>query len=158
MPRFLSWIGRQRVGVHGERNLIDGILGSGGGEFAQRVLSNHAFTTANNRVGGQLIAERFYLGDNQGNNVDYAPADIHNINGSYPMTWFNNVAGNWVTGKPLRPVADWRSALESELWKRRQIFGEKNPPRRETGETPSEPPTPVKAASVKLGEMRAAVE
>ena len=35
------------------------------------------------------------------------------------------VDGNWVTGRPLRPVADWRSALESELWKRRQIFGEK---------------------------------
>jgi hypothetical protein len=37
------------------------------------------------------------------------------------------VDGNWVTGRPLRPVADWRSALESELWKRRQIFGEKKP-------------------------------
>jgi outer membrane receptor protein involved in Fe transport len=97
MPRFLSWIGRQRIGIHGERNLIDGILGSGGGEYASRVLSNHVFTTPANRIGGQLIAERFYLGDNQGNNVDYAPADIHNINGTYPMTWFNNVSGSWVT-------------------------------------------------------------
>ena len=43
-----------------------------------------------------MIAERFYLGDNQGNNVDFAPADIHNINGSYPLTWFNNVTGAWV--------------------------------------------------------------
>ena len=97
LPRYLSWIGRQRVGLHAERNLIDGVLGSGGGEFAQRVLSNHAFTTPANRIGGQVIAERFYLGDNQGNQVDYAPAAIHNINGTYPFNWFNNLTGTWVT-------------------------------------------------------------
>jgi hypothetical protein len=68
------------------------------------------------------------------------------------------VDGNWVTGRPLRPVADWRSALESELWKRRQIFGEKNSARGAAEGQSDEPPVPVKSALVTLTEMRAAVE
>lgn len=68
------------------------------------------------------------------------------------------VGGNWVTGRPLRPVADWRSALESELWKRRQIFGEKNSARGAAERQLDEPPVPVKSGTVTLGEMRAAVD
>ena len=68
------------------------------------------------------------------------------------------VDGNWVTGRPLRPVADWRSALESELWKRRQIFGEKNTARGAESRRADEPPVPVKSIAVTLSEMRKAVE
>jgi hypothetical protein len=68
------------------------------------------------------------------------------------------VDGNWMTGRPLRPVADWRSALESELWKRRQIFGEKNPALGSAERQTGEPPSPVKSNAVTLSEMRAAVD
>lgn len=64
------------------------------------------------------------------------------------------VDGFWVTGRPTRPVADWRSALASELWKRRQIYGQKNSARgaREDGE----PPKPMSGKSfINLEAMRA---
>jgi outer membrane receptor protein involved in Fe transport len=94
LPRLLeALLGRQRFGLHVERDLIDSL----DGEFAQRVLSDHAFTTPGNRIGGQPIAERFQLGGNTGNRVDYAPLPLHNINGTYPFTWFNNRTSTWVT-------------------------------------------------------------
>jgi hypothetical protein len=49
------------------------------------------------------------------------------------------VDGSWVTGKPPRPVADWRCALADELWKRRQIFGAKNSARPD-GDAAPQPP------------------
>ncbi len=58
------------------------------------------------------------------------------------------IDGNWVTGRPPRPVADWRSALMSELWKRRSLYGgNKNG-------APPEPKAPT-AAWLTLDQMRA---
>jgi hypothetical protein len=42
------------------------------------------------------ITQRYYVGDNQGQNIDYATATRPNINGTYPLTWFNNLTGQWV--------------------------------------------------------------
>lgn len=63
-----------------------------------------------------------------------------------------SVDGFWVTGKPPRPVADWRSSLASELWKRRQIFGQKNSARG-SGKSFGEPPMPAKPGAITLAEM-----
>jgi hypothetical protein len=69
------------------------------------------------------------------------------------------IDGNWVTGRPPRPIADWRSALTSELWKRRQIFSEKNPaPRAGARQSDGEPPDPLVVPQVTLKTMREAVE
>lgn len=68
------------------------------------------------------------------------------------------VAGCWVTGRPLRPVADWRSALESELWKRRQIFGEKNSARPAESRRADEVPVPLKNSALTLEAMRGDVK
>ena len=69
------------------------------------------------------------------------------------------VDGNWVTGRPPRPVSAWRSALESELWKRRQLFGEKNPACGAASRpSDGEPPAPAVVPQVTLSQMRAAVE
>lgn len=65
------------------------------------------------------------------------------------------VDGCWVTGRPLRPAADWRSALASELWKRRQIYGDKkNSSRGASRRGDGEPPAPVDVPALSLAEMR----
>ena len=93
MPRWLSWIGQQRLGMHAEVNRSD----STGYTSAARVTSNNSFINLANRIGTQNIAQRYYLGDNQGQNVDYGPSITDNIAGTYPLTWYNNRTGTWVT-------------------------------------------------------------
>ena len=96
LPRWLSWIGQQRVGAHAEQNVTD----SWQLTTAPRVTNTNVAwinpTAALNLVGGQRIAERWYLGDNQGQNVDYGAGATGNISGTYPLTWFNNRTGTWV--------------------------------------------------------------
>ncbi|MBC7366674.1 MAG: TonB-dependent receptor plug domain-containing protein, partial [Undibacterium sp.] len=91
-PRWLSWIGQQRLGAHAEINRKD----EWGYSSSARVSDDHEWTNKADRLNVQNIAQRFYLGDNQGQNVDYSPSAIQNINGTYPLTWFNNRTGQWV--------------------------------------------------------------
>jgi hypothetical protein len=103
-----------------------------------------------NAVSLEMALERF-----AGLDSGYSEAEIK---AAWHELTAGAVDGNWVTGRPLRPVADWRSALESELWKRRQIFGGKNSARGAVARQSDEPPVPVKSVAVTLSEMRAAVE
>ncbi|MSU66640.1 MAG: hypothetical protein EXS38_11180 [Opitutus sp.] len=96
-PRWLSWIGAQRLGAHLERSLTDTETYT----YGQWIADDHAWTNRANRVAVPQAAQRYYLGDNQGQNVDYSPAPLNNINGSYPLTWFNNLTGQWVN-EPTR--------------------------------------------------------
>jgi outer membrane receptor protein involved in Fe transport len=93
---WLKWIGQQRFALHAEQNRQDRMSFN----YAPRVTdTNKAWINpaANlNLVGGQNIAQRWYLGDNQGQNVDYGPAATDNIRGTYPLYWFNNRTGSWV--------------------------------------------------------------
>ncbi|HRE83131.1 MAG TPA: hypothetical protein PLN52_18950, partial [Opitutaceae bacterium] len=93
LPRLLSWIGQQRLGLHGETNRSDSTPFT----TAARVTSNNVFINQANRIGTQNIAQRYYLGDAQGQNVDYGPSITDNIVGTYPLTWYNNRTGTWVT-------------------------------------------------------------
>jgi hypothetical protein len=45
------------------------------------------------------IYNRFYVGDNQGQNIDYAPSPIRY--GEYPFSWFNPLTNQWVTDTGL---------------------------------------------------------
>lgn len=91
-PRLLSWIGTQRFAAHLERNLNDREAYT----YGQWVASDNPWVNRANRVGGNQVAQRFYVGDAQGNNVDYAPAALDNISGTYDLRWFNNLTGQWV--------------------------------------------------------------
>ncbi len=57
---------------------------------------------------------RYYLGDNQGANVDYAPGKYHY--GTYPFHWYNGATGNWVAepvslGQAATPDASGNGTL-----------------------------------------------
>ncbi len=93
MPKWASWIGRQRFGGHVEQNFTD----TRAFTYVQRVSSNNVFIDQTNRVGSQNPAQRFYIGDANGQNVDYGTAAIDNVNGTYPLTWFNNRTSTWTT-------------------------------------------------------------
>jgi hypothetical protein len=41
------------------------------------------------------VYNRFYVGDNNGQNIDYAPSPIRY--GDYPFSWFNPATNQWVT-------------------------------------------------------------
>ena len=97
LPRWLSWIGTQRLGAHLERNLND----TEAYTYGQWIADDHAWTNRANRVAVPQITQRYYLGDNQGQNIDYGPATLANINGNYNLTWFNNLTGQWVN-EPTR--------------------------------------------------------
>ncbi|MDP3069377.1 MAG: TonB-dependent receptor plug domain-containing protein [Opitutaceae bacterium] len=97
LPRWLSWIGTQRFGAHLERNMND----TEAYTYGQWIASDHAWTNRANRVAVPQVTQRFYIGDNQGQNVDYGPATLANINGTYNLNWFNNLTGQWVS-EPTR--------------------------------------------------------
>ena len=69
--------------------------------YGQWIADDHAWTNRANRVAVPQVTQRYYLGDNQGQNIDYAPATLANINGTYQLTWFNNLTGQWVN-EPTR--------------------------------------------------------
>jgi outer membrane receptor protein involved in Fe transport len=96
LPRWLSWIGQQRLGAHAEVNRSDSTAYTS----AARVTSDNIFINKANRIGTQNIAQRYYLGDNSGQNVDYAPSATQDIVGTYPLTWYNNATGTW-TKEPV---------------------------------------------------------
>src|SRR5207244_1192325 len=93
LPRWLSWIGMQRLATHGEtvRN------SSVNWRYAPYITDDHTWTNRANRTSVSQVTERFYVGDNQGQNLDYGPSPIESVNGSYNLNWFNNLTGQWVS-------------------------------------------------------------
>lgn len=93
-PGWLAWIGQQRLGLHGETRRSD----TTSFRDAETVFSMTGWAAANNQgVGaGRAAVQRFYVGDTQGTNIDYAPSPIRDITGPRTLTWFNNLTGQWV--------------------------------------------------------------
>ena len=93
-PRWLSWIGQQRLGLHGETRRSD-ITNFRDAENASSPTGWGAVTLQG--VGGSRAAvQRFYVGDTQGTNVDTGPSPINDITGQHSLTWFNNLTRQWV--------------------------------------------------------------
>jgi len=91
-PRWLGWIGQQRLASHAEVRRADAVSY----RASQVIADDHAWSSRTNRVSPAAIIQRFYVGDAQGQNIDYSPSPIENISGSYPLRWFNNLTGQWV--------------------------------------------------------------
>ncbi len=92
---FLRWFGLHRaLGYYEYKTTESAVL-----TWFNGIHSPHAWLPYGPMVGG--VAEtsgrvqfRYYVGDNIGQNVDYAPASFKN--GLYIFNWRNNVTGQWV--------------------------------------------------------------
>ena len=96
-PRWLSWIGPQRFASHWETVRNDTIRYRN----APYVADDHAWVNRANRTAGATLAQRYYLGDSNGQNLDYAPSPIESVAGNYNLSWYNNLTGQWVN-EPVR--------------------------------------------------------
>ena len=97
LPRWLSWIGTQRLGGHGETVRLD----TANYRTAQFIADDHAWSNRTNRTAVSQITQRFYVGNAQRQALDIAPSPIDHINGNYNLTWFNGLTGRWVD-EPVR--------------------------------------------------------
>ncbi len=94
LPRWLAWIQQQRLGLHGETRRTDVT----NFRDAETVFSKTGWASAipGNNGTARAAIQRFYVGDAQGQNIDYSPSPIDNINGAQTLRWFNNLTGQWV--------------------------------------------------------------
>ncbi|MSU66435.1 MAG: hypothetical protein EXS38_10110 [Opitutus sp.] len=93
LPRGLGWIGEQKLGLHGETSRIDFT------SFRRRDLiqSDHPWSVKTNRSAtGVWVYDKFYVGDNQGQNIDHAPA-TRPVDGPHTLRWFNALTNQWVS-------------------------------------------------------------
>jgi len=97
---WLSWIGVQRFAAHAEQNRQDRWQLN----YASRATGlNYPWinpTAAQNLVGSPNISQRWYLGDNQGQNVDYGAGATENMTGTFPLRWYDNRNNVW-TNTPV---------------------------------------------------------
>lgn len=97
LPRWLSWVGTQRLGTHWETVRYD----TTNFRYAQHISDNHPWVNTANRTSVSQIMQRFYIGDTQGHNIDFAPSPIEHIDGNYNLRWYNNLTRQWVN-EPVR--------------------------------------------------------
>ena len=93
-PTWLSWIGQQRLGLHGETRRSD----TTNFRDAETVSNSTGWAAITLQgVGASRAAlQRYYVGDALGTNFDHGPSPINDITGPHTLTWFNNLTGQWV--------------------------------------------------------------
>lgn len=96
---WLRWFGVQNlVGYAERRQRTSGSLG-----YRDYILPGHDWYTEKNadgtfrtKVGNSYrMTYRYYLGDNQGYNVDYAPTRPDSLTGNFNLRWFNGKTQQW---------------------------------------------------------------
>ena len=98
LPRWLGWIGQQRVAAHGEVNRQDATSWNRAPYFSDLSRVSWLGQTAANYTSRHEIANRFYLGAASSDpRVQYGSLPIDEGTGTFPLTWFNNNTNQWVT-------------------------------------------------------------
>lgn len=102
LPKWLAWIGQQRVAAHAEANRQDATSWNTAPYFSDptQVLKWSNYTASNLRLVSNTheIAHRFYLGAaGTDPKVQYGAYPENDLAGTYPFTWFNNNTGKWQT-------------------------------------------------------------
>lgn len=92
-PRDLKLIGRQTLNFHVERRERSNV----NTRFSDYIVSDHSWTTPANRATSTETIYQYYVGDANGQNIDYAPTSVSLPAGTYPFRWFNGVTNQWVT-------------------------------------------------------------
>ena len=89
------WLGLHRFSGYGEyRSIYGGSLG-----FRDTMSSTEAWmggTPASRNSSSFRAYPRYYVGDANGGNVDYAPQRLGFTNGTYPLRYYNAVTGTWI--------------------------------------------------------------
>ena len=93
-PRWLGWIGQQKFAAHGETRRID----TATFRYRDAIIDDHPWINLQNRTGVTAARAyyKYYVGDNQGQNIDTAPPAVYGLSGKYPFTWFNALTNQWV--------------------------------------------------------------
>ncbi len=94
---WLRWIGDHALSGYGEYKDTD----SANYRFRDVIVSNHAWLTANSNIRADDVAVaratyRYYLGDNQGQNIEYGSPAWKSAQGTHDFTWFNARTNQWV--------------------------------------------------------------
>lgn len=97
-PRWLSWIGAQRLALHAEVNRAKTV----NYRYSPYVADDHAWVNRANRAAGPAVTQRFYVGDAAGGDVDHGPSPLTDLRGTYPLRWFNNASPGAWTSEPAR--------------------------------------------------------
>jgi outer membrane receptor protein involved in Fe transport len=91
LPRWLSWIGTQRLAAHAEVNRVS----TENYTYGYWVSGDNPWINRTNRTAVTQLSQRYYLGDTQGFNVDYGPSTLRDLSGRHNLNWFNNLTGRW---------------------------------------------------------------
>jgi hypothetical protein len=94
LPRWLGWVGQQKLAAHGETRRID----TATFRYRDAIIDDHPWINLQNRTGVTAARAyyKYYVGDNQGQNIDTAPPPVYGLSGKYPFTWFNALTNQWV--------------------------------------------------------------
>ncbi len=112
---LLRWFGKHRAAGYHETRLIS----TGRYRYREQIIDDHPWLSNTNR---QSNAEargyfKYYLGDNQGQNIDYAPPALYGLAGNYSLNWFNGVTQQWVN----EPVVFGETGFTPSTRTRREI-------------------------------------
>jgi hypothetical protein len=93
---WMHWLGRHRaLGYLEGRRITTGLY-----RFRELVLDNHTWVNPANRANGNAANRayfKYYLGDNQAQNIDYPPPALYGVSGSYDFHWLDGTTGQWIT-------------------------------------------------------------
>jgi outer membrane receptor protein involved in Fe transport len=111
----LRWLGRQRAAAYSEMRLIT----SGTYRFREQILDDHSWLSLTNRQNNVQARGyfKYYLGDAQGGNIDYAPPALYGLAGNYNFYWFNGQTQQWIN----EPVVFGETGITPSNRTRREI-------------------------------------
>ncbi len=90
---WVRWLGDHSLSGYSEyKNSIDQTV-----NYVDAIVDDHTWLTAGTARGNASRGTyRYYLGDNQGDNIDYAPTSAKSTQGTYSMRWYNAATQQWV--------------------------------------------------------------
>jgi hypothetical protein len=97
---WVRWFGDHQLAGYLEGRRIT----SGTYRFREVVLSDHSWLNTANRANSAAAARsyvRYYLGDAQGQDIDYAPPSLYGLGGEYTFNWYNGATQQWVAEEAL---------------------------------------------------------
>ena len=82
------------MALHGETRRID----TATFRFKAFIQDDHPWINQANRFASTVSRGyyKYYVGDKQGQNVDYGPAAVYSLDGRYNLNWFNALTNQWV--------------------------------------------------------------